>query len=80
MDTDEVVNQLAFKLMLTELALQEVIRHLPSAARADIAACFQSSVSETLRKRPVSPTPNEAEQIRLSIEATLEACGQPPIR
>lgn len=76
----ETVNQLAAKLMATELALQCAIRALPADARKAIAADLRTSAAKAMQEHAGTFSPQMDEQMTLSIAALLEAAGEPPKR
>lgn len=75
-----VMNQLAMKLMIVETGLQEIARSLPEPLRAETAERFRLRAGEVMQAHAAHLTPDQDEQMTLSVAALLEALGKPPSR
>lgn len=79
-DPTTVINQLAAKLMVLEIVLQETLRALPPDARKEIAAGSRQQVASAMQQHADGFSPSMDEAATLTLAALLEAAGEPPKR
>lgn len=72
----DAMARLAAKLMVAEIALYEVIRHLPSQSRLAIASTLKAHAAATLQREAEGMTPNSESAYALSVAAYLEAAHE----
>ena len=74
----EAINQTLAKQMVVELAVQELVRLLPEAAKKAFAECFRVSAENAMQAHASHLSADADEQLTLSVAALLEAAGYAP--
>lgn len=72
------INEGLAKQMVLTLAVQQLLRQLPSGPASEFARCLRQSTAEVLQSESHRYTPAMDAAATLQLAALLEAAGAPP--